>query len=125
MRARLALTLQAALMVLAISSLPDSASAQRPKDPLKKTCGCFCMAGSSPQIANYTLSIFSCFGLNGRTCNVEDPETHQILTGKLEFCDEGARSTVPVYQPPVGPGRPPVYTPPPYAPPIAEPPRRR
>lgn len=123
MRARLALTLQAALLVFAISSLPDSASAQLPKRPgINRTCGCTCDTGSFLSYQYYTFA-YECLFLHGATCNAENPDKPgQIRSGKLRNCKDESESPNPDLQPGT---RPPGYRPPPYAPPIAEPPRRR
>src|SRR5262245_52922577 len=104
MRARLALTQAVALMVLSICSLPDPASAQLPKRPgINRICGCFCKAGASISAPLYYTADFACPLLELATCNFED-ESGLIRSGKLEWCEEVSQS----YQPPVGPGRPPV-----------------
>jgi hypothetical protein len=61
MRTGLAIILQAVLVVAAISSLPEPASAGR--------CSCTCVGARGQDIANYDLPRgSSCSTLNGRSC---------------------------------------------------------
>jgi hypothetical protein len=62
MRARLTATLQAVLVIVAISSLPEPASAG--------SCSCNCTGARAIEPVTYNLSTGSCSDLNGRSCSL-------------------------------------------------------
>lgn len=51
------------------------------------TCGCICTASNGmSSIMNYDSHGYACSAFENRTCNVEDDQTHLIVTGQTWGC---------------------------------------
>ena len=87
MRTRFTLNHSAALMLglAAVFLLPAVASAKPKGTTTKCECECYVSAHLAPFVT-YNAGGSSCVALERQTCNVEDPATGGIRTGKLDYC---------------------------------------
>jgi len=49
-------------------------------------CQCFCDTGITASYDTYDSRGYGCGALEGRTCNIENPQTGLIQTGRLLYC---------------------------------------
>jgi hypothetical protein len=66
---------------------PQGETIERSKPIGANRCTCVCIAGTlSTEGYYYTLGHLGCYGLEDKTCNIEDPKTGGIRGGKLAGC---------------------------------------
>lgn len=89
--------LKFAAICCVVISTTEQASA-RPKGGVTTRCTCTCMAPSGIGgilLKDNTYNVpGACGGLNGRTCNVDNPNTGGVATGELIGCDKAGSSAV-------------------------------
>ena len=75
------------LFVLLIITLWMTTALARPRVVATGNCLCTCFAGTGVEFRVYGPTGGTCDLYNGKTCNIEDPETRGIRSGRLEACD--------------------------------------
>jgi hypothetical protein len=107
-------SLKCAAVLYAISLVLPTGSLAAPRQGTgPHACGCFCDVqysnGKWADVAS-TFSLpsqYACSSAEGTTCNVSDPSSGGISTGKMVECDEASRNGMPTltnrhpYKPPV------------------------
>jgi hypothetical protein len=81
--------IQKAILVCAASVLLVTPGQARIKKPGlgNVTCGCTCiLANGTQKQGTYDPKGTSCTVLERKTCNIEDPVTHLVSSGTLEYC---------------------------------------
>jgi hypothetical protein len=87
--------LKFAFVCAIVSGVPYTASAL-PKQGVGTTCSCVCIVHlGGPQddliaLMNYNSSSHQCNLFNGKTCNLENPNTGGVSSGHLNTCQNGA-----------------------------------
>jgi hypothetical protein len=79
--------LTAVTMAFIVATIAGNAAWALPKKGHDGQCHCLCDAPSGNFAGNYyNPGGLSCGVFEGRTCNIENPETHIIETGKISSC---------------------------------------
>jgi hypothetical protein len=87
--------LKIAFLFAIVVGVPHAASAL-PKQGAGQACSCICFvplgypADSLVAVMNYNSSNHQCYLFNGKTCNLENPNTGGVSSGRLSNCLNGA-----------------------------------